>query len=222
MKKANTSLAGAMAGLGLAQQQQGVAEAEAGGATDEPVSQPAVRQQRFRKLSTMSAVQLSRMDQAQLSSLLAAGHGQQAAAPPRAAVKAVPTAPATASADRAAEALQAGQAARYEQIRRRRGLTNFTITEQAPDPLQQLAAVTDLVRHDSGVPAGGGGAAVRRPSAAQRAAAQYDEGTLLCNYLPMVRGVSGQPGPRDARRRRVWRRRRRGRRCGGGSRAYGG
>jgi hypothetical protein len=109
--------------------------------------------------------------------------------------------------------LQAGQAARYEHIKRRRGLSAFAITEQAPDPLQKLAAVYDVVRHDeplgdaatagstAGMMTDTQGPSARQPPQQQLNAAppagqnpqgrsaprQYDEGTLLCNYLPMVR-----------------------------------
>jgi hypothetical protein len=213
-KRSNTSLTGAMASLGLEQQKASEPEA-----ADAPAATPARRVQRFRKLSTLSAGQLRSMDQQQLHSLLAI---RQQESQQRVGLKAAALAGAdNGSCQRAAASLQVGQAARYEHIRRRRGLSSFSITEQLPDPLQQLASVYDLVRHEpegavhptesatrgaqsaawpqrNGGAAhlheetGGGarqpgGAPPRRPSRAQRAAVQYDEGTLLCNYLPMVR-----------------------------------
>ena len=224
-KRAHTTLSSAMEGLGMGQQ----AEQEGAGAGEAPADAEAAaegvpaagrRRQRYRKLSTLSAAQIGSMDQQKLTSLLAANYyqQQQQQQQQRAGVKsgtqASPGAStAAATAERAAARLQAGQAARYEQIRRRRGLTNFSITEQAADPLTHLAAVYDLVRHDSdtGTTAADEAAAAasgrrlhfrqdqqqrqeqpaqqqqRRPSRQQRAAQQYDEGTLMCNYLPMIR-----------------------------------
>ena len=229
-KRANTSLSGALAGLGFGaapeeQQDGGPAGGAAGGAAGEaePDEKPAVRRQRYRKLSTLSATQLRGMDQQQLSTLLAARQQQQqqgAQQPPqqppvqpqqppaaRAGIKAAggATTATAAAAGRAAQHLQAGQAARYEQIRRRRGLSNFSITEHAADPLADLASVYDVVLHDakpavgdeqppSASGTGFGGAAARRPSAAQRAAAAHDEGTLMCNYMPMIREYLASQG----------------------------
>lgn len=220
-KRAHTSLSSAMAGLGLAQQKEAAPadsteqgqEPEAAGAA----AQPAARRQRYRRLSTLSAAQLKAMDASQLSSLLAGGSGGDAAPPQRRApVKGAQQQGGSGTAERAAGARQAGAAARYEQIRRRRGLSNFSITEQAADPLEGLAAVVDLVAYPqedgaadaagtagaagssvAGASSGFGGPQPQRPSRAQRAAAQYDEGTLLCNYLPMVREYLASQGRGD-------------------------
>lgn len=223
-KRAHTSLSSAMAGLGLAQQQdaapadsteQGQAEAEAAAA-----AQPATRWQRYRRLSTLSAAQLKAIDASQLSSLLSSGgsgsdSGDAALSQRRAPVKGGAPPAVSGTAERAAGARQAGAAARYEQIRRRRGLSNFSITERAADPLEGLAAVVDLVAYpQEGGAAGTAGAAdtaaggtssssgfggpqPQRPSRAQRAAQQYDEGTLMCNYLPMVREYLASQGRGD-------------------------
>ena len=212
-----------MDGLGLEQGEAGDGQPAAGDTDAEHIAaapQPARRMQRYRKLSTLSAAQLRGIDQMQLYSLLASGHQQQQEgqqqARQRVGVKSTAAAAgagAGAGAERAVQQLQAGQAARYEHIRRRRGLSAFTITEQSADPLQHLASVYDVVRHEPQAgPAGSEAKATgeqdgvaaaaaqqqhqgrqhqqhqhRRPSRAQRAAQQYDEGTLLCNYLPMIR-----------------------------------
>lgn len=218
-KRAHTSLSSALAGLGLGGQaagaEEGVAQAPAGDGVDIAATAPAVRRQRFRRLSTLSATQLRTIDGNQLASLLAAQ--QEAAAARRVGVKSsaalsAEAAGAAAAAGRAAQQLQAGQAARYEQVRRRRGLAGPAAGKNAPaagaevDPLQQLASVYDLVRHDDskeGAPAAveaGGQQPQRRPSRAERAAAQYDEGTLLCNYMPMIReylATQGRPLPAE-------------------------
>ncbi|KAL4428121.1 hypothetical protein ABPG75_002210 [Micractinium tetrahymenae] len=231
-KRAHTTLSSAMAGLGLEGQaavEEGAAPAPAGDDADAAAAAPAARRQRFRRLSTLSAAQLRSIDGDQLASLLAAQH--EAAAARRSGIKsggagAAGAAAAAATAGRAAQQLQAGQAARYEQIRRRRGLPGPPAAGSSPaaaaeaDPLQQLASVYDLVRHDDGeasaaaAPAGPGAAAgqrqsqqgeaqqsrQRRPSRAERAAQQYDEGTLLCNYMPMIReylASQGRPLPAE-------------------------
>jgi hypothetical protein len=91
----------------------------------------------------------------------------------------------------------------YHQIRTRNGLTNFEVTESAPDPLRCLASVHDVVcmdveRHDApprngtDVTAHGNACNVDAPAAAQGGEhlhgsnAQHGE-SLLCNYMPMVR-----------------------------------
>ncbi|KAI3428726.1 hypothetical protein D9Q98_007550 [Chlorella vulgaris] len=225
-KRANTSLSSAMGGLGLEGPETGAgstAEAadEAAVSNDTSADAPARRPQRYRKLSTLSATQLRAMDQQQLHNLLVSGVRQEQEGRRRVGVKAGSLAASAAepSAERTEQRLQAGQSARYEHIRRRRGLSAFSITEQAEDPLQQLAAVYDVVRHEpleqepgeldseqrrAGNSAAAASAAVqrhhrqleqpraaaqqqRRPSRAQRAVQQYDEGTLICNYLPMIR-----------------------------------
>lgn len=222
-KRAHTSLSSAMAGLGLSQQQAAApADAAQQGQQQEPAEgaeQPAARRQRYRRLSTLSAAQLKAMDASQLSSLLASGSSSEAAAQlaqRRAPVKGGLQPAGGGTAERAAGARQAGAAARYEQIRRRRGgLSNFSITEQAADPLEGLAAVVDLVAYpQEGSTAGAsdaagngsssartssgfGGPQPQRPSRAQRAAQQYDEGTLMCNYLPMVREYLASQGKAD-------------------------
>ena len=73
----------------------------------------------------------------------------------------------------------ATQAARYQQIRRKRGLTNFEVTESAPDPLRGVA---DHLYDVVAVPAqakveGNNGSA---PTGAEDTA-------MFCNFLPMVR-----------------------------------
>jgi hypothetical protein len=215
-----------MGGLGLEGPGTGAgstveAADEAAVSNDTSADAPARRPQRYRKLSTLSATQLRAMDQQQLHNLLVSGVRQEQEGRRRVGVKAGSLAASAAepSAERTEQRLQAGQSARYEHIRRRRGLSAFFITEQAEDPLQQLAAVYDVVRHEpldqepgeldseqrrAGNSAAAASAAVqrhhrqleqpraaaqqqRRPSRAQRAVQQYDEGTLMCNYLPMIR-----------------------------------
>ncbi len=76
-------------------------------------------------------------------------------------------------------------------MRRRHGINNFERTEGRPDPLGTLGATLyDVVRHDEawGEEAGRGTrAAAQRAWRERDAAAQFPEGTLLCNYMPMVR-----------------------------------
>ena len=219
-KRAHTSLSSAMAGLGLSQQQAAAPADATQQGQQEPAevgAQPAARRQRYRRLSTLSAAQLKAMDASQLSSLLASGSSSEAAAQQaqrRTPIKGGLQPAGGGTAERAAGARQAGAAARYEQIRRRRGLSNFSITEQAADPLEGLAAVVDLVAYpqdgsaagtsDAGngssgarASSGFGGPQPQRPSRAQRAAQQYDEGTLMCNYLPMVREYLASQGKAD-------------------------
>lgn len=215
-KRPHISLSSAMAGLGLGSQaaaEEAAAQAPSGECVDAAAAAPAVRRQRFRRLSTLSAAQLRSIDGDQLASLLAAQ--QQAAAARRAGVKSsdpsgTGAAAAAATAGRAAQQLQAGQAARYEQIRRRRGLAepasgaSGTAALAEADPLQQLASVYDLVRRDDNEEVVPAGATPLQPpqrrSRAERAAAQYAEGTLLCNYMPMVReylASQGRPLPAE-------------------------
>lgn len=223
-KRAHTSLSSTLAELSLGGQAaaaEGAAQAPIGDGADATAAAPAVRRQRFRRLSTLSAAQLRSIDGDQLASLLAAQ--QEVAAARRAGVKSSAgggAGAAAAAAGRAAQQLQAGQAARYEQVQRRRGLAGpaaaggASVAGAEADPLQQLASVYDLVRRDGseqGAPAaaaaaGPGAAAAgqqqaqRRPSRAEQAAAQYDEGTLLCNYMPMIReylASQGRPLPAE-------------------------
>ena len=70
-----------------------------------------------------------------------------------------------------------GGGERYEQIRRRRGLTNFEVTESAVDPLRGVASVHDVVRISE----------VESGNAKNQSMTIAEENTLLCNYMPMVR-----------------------------------
>lgn len=161
-KRANTSLDEVLGGLGLSAE-QGTA------------AQPA--RQRFRRVTTLSGAQLSTMDTSKLQCMLkdapkpALQAGQEGAAatpgmtPPQPVVG----------------------AASYEQIRHRRGLNNFERTEAVADPLRAVTGqVYDVVRRAESE-ADAAGRRARERELARQAAAQYEEGTLLCNYMPMVR-----------------------------------
>jgi hypothetical protein len=142
----------ALSGLGLAP--------GAGGAAEAAAAPPA----RFRRVSTLSAAQLGGLSAEALDALLRAGRkrGADGGAPPP------PQQPAR------------RKAARYEQVRRVRGLTLFERTEAAPDPLRAARGVYDVVAH-------GAEEASPAPASPTAAAAAAAEEALLCNYLPMVR-----------------------------------
>jgi hypothetical protein len=143
----------ALSGLGLAPGASAGAEAAAA---------PAAR---FRRVSTLSAAQLGGLSAEALDALLRAGRkrgagSDDAAAPPQPAAR--------------------RKAARYEQVRRVRGLTLFERTEAAPDPLRAARGVYDVVAH-------GAEEAPPAPASPTAAAAAAAEEALLCNYMPMVR-----------------------------------
>lgn len=137
----------ALEGLGLGGAGAGEAEAAA-----------APRPKRFRKLATMTAVEMLETGPDKLKEILSAAPGSGGA----------PSAAAPAAATVAAS--------RYEQIRRRGGLTNFEVTEAASDPLRDVSGLCDVVRMDA-----------EGPGATTAAGLAPEESALLCNFLPMVR-----------------------------------
>lgn len=176
------TLTDALERMGLRQAAATDGAAANGDAADS--STPAPCRRHFRRLATLSARQLSTLDQTQLQQLLSQTRPQQQRAQQPQQGRG---AAAAAAAERAQHGLQAGQTARYEQVMRRRGASASGQAQAAADPLQSLAQVHDVVRRDTEEEQGQHARQLGQRGRCQQAGPPYEEGTLLCNYLPMVR-----------------------------------
>lgn len=129
-----------------------------------PPQQAGHKLQRFSRLTTLTAAELARTAPEQLEQLLAAQRAN-----PQSRKRELESPAAAENSRPALPERPQGEAVRYEQVRRRRGLTNFEVTEGAPDPLKNIGAVYDIVHLDPAP------------------AISPEDNALLCNYLPMVR-----------------------------------
>jgi hypothetical protein len=175
-KKPNESLADALGGLGLSTEGEGAAPTR-------------IRPKRYRKLATMTAAEMLQMGPEKLQQILTTT--EQIDPLPS---KTEPT-KGPASKKRSGNFENTNSGERYEQIRRRRGLTNFEVTESAVDPLRGLASVQDVVRiseerepgHNSNNNGRNGTKNNKNSHGASFSQPTQEENQLLCNYLPMVR-----------------------------------
>jgi hypothetical protein len=179
-KRAHTSLSAQLDTLSLG---SGAGAGEAPGSAAQSGNSSA---QRFSRLTTLSAAQVSSLSEVQLNHLIQAQrqqHQQPAAAPERPqqqlppSQEPLPSQPVDGSGHAAASVAPApwvapapqepaaasgpaapSTASRYEQIRqRRRGVTLFQATEAGPDPLAGFATVYEVVQRDSSGEEGGRG-----------------------------------------------------------------
>ncbi|KAG7672610.1 hypothetical protein Ndes2437A_g02611 [Nannochloris sp. 'desiccata'] len=183
-KKSNESLSDALGGLGLS------------ASVDAPPAR--IRPKRYSKLTTMTAAEMLQMGPEKLQKMLtttATNSTTEQIDPTSASIApldsiTVPNATTTVTATKKRSGnFGNGGGERYEQIRRRRGLTNFEVTESAVDPLRGVASVHDVVRiseaTDHQQQKGISGLDSRHGGNNQPLSAE--ENILLCNYLPMVR-----------------------------------
>lgn len=171
-KKPNATLTDVFGGMGLAA--TGIAE---GGETSEAAAAvPSLPQRkRYRKLATMTAAEMMQAGSEKLQQLLASGPSSEPTKQGNFHTTASNGASRGSPSAAAAPSLSSKPAgARYEQIRRRRGLTNFEITESLPDPLRDLGSLYDVVRMDI-------------DEVSNTPGVNEAQGALICNLLPMVR-----------------------------------
>ena len=173
-KKHNTALTDAFGGMGIG---AAAGTSSQGGNDPEDAAAPAPRNKRYRRLATMTAVEMLSAGTEKLQKLLASGPEKQSLADIH---KYIP-APSEALANTATQSVPAAKkppTGRYEQIRRRKGLTNFEITESVRDPLRNLGgSVYDVVRMDVDDDS----------TTSQGPTVTNKEREILCNFLPMVR-----------------------------------
>jgi len=160
-----------------------------------------IRPKRYSKRATLTATEMLQMGPEKLQKMLTTtvpnstieqiDPSAPCTAPldSKAVLNAITTAAAPATKKRSGN-FRNGGGERYEQIRRRRGLTNFEVTESAVDPLRGFASVHDVVRiseatdhQQQGRFMSGG----NRSNGGKNQFMSAEDNILLCNYLPMVR-----------------------------------